>query len=70
VAPAGFAPGAVSVPVTVQSGWEGLNPQPDLVAAPGGSSLRVYFAGTHSLNLNDPLNYQLMTATAGADGRT
>ena len=60
----------VGGPVTIESGWQGLNPQPDLVASPDGSTLRVFFAGTHSLTLNDPLNYQLLTATAGADGRT
>src|SRR5262245_6279546 len=62
------AGGVVGGPVTIESGWQGLNAQPDLVAAPGGTSLRVFFAGTHSLTLNDPLNYQLLTATAGADG--
>jgi hypothetical protein len=60
--------GVAGGPVTIESGWQGLNAQPDLVVAPGGTSLRVFFAGTHTLTLNDPLIYQLLTATAGADG--
>ena len=60
--------GVVGGPVTIESGWQGLNAQPDLVAAPGGTSLRVFFAGTHTLTLDDTLNYQLLTATAGPDG--
>jgi len=54
----------------ILSGWNSVNPQPDLTVSPDGSTLRVFFAGIHSLLPNDPLNYELQTATASIDGTT
>jgi hypothetical protein len=67
ISPAGAA---VGDPVAIQSGWRTLNQRPDLVVSPDGSTLRVFFAGLHSLDSGDPLNGPLMTAAAGRDGRT
>jgi len=67
ISPAGKVVGDA---VAIQSGWNSLSQRPDLVVSPDGNTLRVFFAGLHSLIGGDPLNEQLMTATAAREGRS